>query len=187
MQYLHSLSDLQEGADGGHILWAAKAIEGYDIQKRVPHEEQSQAATKLLGEISLIAPFSVFRSSRSHCRALIATAVSDHAIEALGIDVESMLPKRAFDEILRKFAEGLPSGIEGKAFYRIWTFLEAHFKAFQSFPPPSDIQLALDHSNDDETWQTQGGVRVFQKTISDQFCLTLVWSNSKSSAIPSSH
>jgi hypothetical protein len=187
MQYLHSLRDHFECLGEGHIRWAAKAIEGYDVQKRVPHEEQSKAASQLLENISLITPFSVFRSSRSHSRAIIATAASDHTIDVLGIDVESTIPIRAFDGIVGRFAEDLPTGIDRPTFYWVWTFLEAHFKAFQSFPSAQDIRLALDRSGDGKTWQTPSGIQIFQRTVLEQFCLSLVWKSSKSAPISLSH
>ena len=83
-------------------------------------------------------------ASHSHSRGTVAVCVANPPITCLGVDVEYADPARPWREIAALY---LPSAqtadLDASAFCRLWTFGEAHFKAFGQVPPAG---LLLDYA-----------------------------------------
>lgn len=158
----------------GEIVYATSLLPAPTIHDRVARTIQSEAAESLLATLN-VPPFTTSRSSKSHSRALVAAAIANTDVIALGIDVEWISPKRPFMAILRTFAPTLSGVVEQDGFYRAWTFLEAHYKAFQRWPQEDDIKQVLRRMPSDEPWQTSSGTQLLQHRVADLFELTLVW------------
>ena len=158
----------------GHVLYATATIPSADIHARLPRPLQSEAAVELAARLSGLAGLPT-RISKSHSRAVVAAASADAAVVALGIDVEWMQPDRPFDAILRSFVPSLATAVDDDAFYRAWTFLEAHFKAWQHWPGEEEVEEVLATPPSGATWQTRAGNQILQQRVAGDFLLTVVW------------
>ncbi len=158
----------------GEILYGTRLLPGPAIHDRVARTTQSDAASALAEVLRAAAPAPGI-NSKSHSRALVAAAVASAEVQALGIDVEWMAPGRPFAAIMRSFAPSLPAAIDGEAFYRAWTFLEAYYKAFQRWPDENDIKQVLNKGASEGPWQIATGTQLLQRQVAGSFQLTLVW------------
>jgi hypothetical protein len=158
----------------GHVLYAIATIPSADIHARLPRKLQSEAAAKLAARLSGLAGLPG-RISKSHSRAVVAVASADAEVSGLGIDVEWMRPDRPFDAILRSFAPTLAGAVDADAFYRAWTYLEAHFKAWQRWPGEAEIEEVLVTPPSVAPWQTRAGNQILQQRVAGDFQLTVLW------------
>lgn len=158
----------------GEIVYGTRLLHASAIHDRVARNIQSQAATALAEALSQTTTNPAL-ISKSHSRTLVAAAVGNAGVLALGIDAEWMAPNRPFSSIIRSFAPSLPSAIEAGTFYRLWTFLEAFYKAFQRWPEEDDIIQVFDRPNCGDAWQTARGTQLLQHQRADAFTLTIVW------------
>lgn len=158
----------------GKILYAIGTIPGADLGARQPHALQSQEAARLADALRRRAG-PVAQISKSHSRAMVAAACAAPPVTALGIDLEWMAPNRPFAAILRTFWPTAPDHVECHAFYRVWTFLEAYYKAHQRWPEPDDINDVLTAPLSDLIRTTPGGSRILQKRADDNFQMTVLW------------
>jgi hypothetical protein len=158
----------------GEIFYSTAVIAGDSISARRPHPIQSRTAAALAQQLTAATgPTPLL--SKSHSRALLAVAGARPPVTALGIDIEWMAPQRPFALILRGYLPSAPATIEPAAFYRTWTFLEAHYKAHQAWPDADDIRQVLDTAERDVPWRTSSGTYLWQQRILDEFQLTLLW------------
>ncbi len=159
---------------GHEVFYATDIIAVADIRTRQPHPVQSQAAAALAARlIDAIGPTAMI--SKSHSRALVAVAWAMPPVTALGVDIEWMEPDRRFSAILSAFLPAAPDGVDRDTFYRAWTFLEAHFKAYQRWPDEAEIRQVLAAPAGDDVWQTAAGNQLLQRRICDDFQLTVLW------------
>jgi hypothetical protein len=140
----------------------------------MPRRRQSEAAAELAVRLSGFAGPPA-RLSKSHSRAVVAAASADAEVSVLGIDVEWIRPNRPFGAILRSFAPSLATAVDADAFYRAWTFLEAHFKAWQRWPGEAEIEEVLATPPAIAPWQTRAGNQILQQRVAGDFQLTVLW------------
>jgi hypothetical protein len=159
---------------GTRILYGTEAIPCDDVRARLRRRVQSEYAALLAGRLSA-AMRSGTMISKSHSRALVAAACAGPPVVALGIDIEWMAPDRAFTAILANFLPTLSAPIACDDFYRAWTFLEAHVKAYQRWPGEEELHQVLAEPAHDNPWQTAGGNHLLQHRICDDFQLTVLW------------
>ncbi len=163
----------------GQILYATSQLSAPDLGERVPRGRQSAAAQRLLETLNAnIAPAI---GSKSHSRAVVAAAVGDAEITALGIDIEFMDEDRPLADIARFLSKGAPEKIGPEAFYRCWTFAEAFFKAYQHLPPERAVLCVGKQKGADGEYELDDGTRLLHRRIADRFQLCLVW---RSSVVP---
>jgi hypothetical protein len=163
-----------EDGSGGVVLYGTDIIPSDELSARQPHPVQSACAATLAARLSASAGSGAM-ISKSHSRALVAAACAGPPVAKLGIDVEWMAPGRAFTAILRHFVPRLTAPVACDAFYRTWTFLEAHFKAYQHWPDEEELRQVLAEPAHDGQWQTVKGNHLIQRRIHGDFQLTVLW------------
>lgn len=112
--------------------------------------------------------------SRSHCRGLCGAAVSDKAL-LLGFDIEYMDTSRSWADILSRFVDGQDCSIYPiESLCRGWTYLEAYYKAFGTYPNTKDLveTLCENSAQDDKLIPTKSGWRWHQR-IYDNFYVSI--------------
>jgi hypothetical protein len=144
-----------------------------DATRRIPHRQQSMAATGLLGALEAT-EVRVTARSRSHSRAVIAVATGNAEGLLLGIDIEFMA-NRPFEAIMSMYLGYVPAAATPEDFYRGWTFGEAYFKAFQRRPSRSALMQVVQHRQGGHRMVLDDGTEVFTQRVRDVFQLGLVW------------
>jgi hypothetical protein len=158
---------------GDNIRYGIDVIPSDDLGKRISRRIQSARATTLAAQLCTDAGSELL--SKSHSRALVAVACASSPVTALGIDIEWMAPDRPYAAILSHFLPSVPAPIACEAFYRTWTFLEAHFKAYQHWPPAEELQQVIAAPARDGPWQTINGNHLIQHRVAGKFQLTVLW------------
>lgn len=154
-----------------HLRYGVRWIE--PVSRRHSLAEQRREAAEL-GE-KLGSGWAL--TSRSHSRGTIAVAVGNPPIVRLGIDVEFADPRRPWGDILGRFMDPeLARTLDPDTCCRLWTFGEAHFKAFGSNPDAALLArvAAADPSPDEPTYVSARRCW-FSERLRGDFWLTLVW------------
>ena len=116
--------------------------------------------------------------SRSHSRGTVAVAAGNPPLTRLGVDVEYADPRRAWREIAAAYMpefRGDP-GIDASTLCRLWTFGEAHLKAFGSVPDPDVLDRMMQtRPPEDEPVAFANRRYWYSEALPDSFWLTLVW------------
>ncbi|GAA0572688.1 4'-phosphopantetheinyl transferase superfamily protein [Rhizomicrobium electricum] len=159
---------------GDRILYGVDVIPADDVRARQAHRVQSPYASALATRLSAAAG-SAGMVSKSHSRAMVAAACAVPPVTALGIDIEWMAPDRPFDAILANFLPSFATPVACNGFYRAWTFLEAHFKAYQCWPREKELRQVLAGPARDDSWQTVEGNYLLQHQVGGDFQLTVLW------------
>lgn len=116
-------------------------------------------------------------SSKSHSRAAVAVAVCGMPGVVIGIDVEWIAPERPIRAMARNLLGEEAPDIALHDFYRLWTFRESYFKAFQCAPSPAMTLEFLSCSASLTIHRLGVGVNVLEHRLAaDAFQLCLVWS-----------
>jgi hypothetical protein len=157
----------------GTILCATSLLPGQKIAARTPRRRQSEAARTLLDALGT--GFAISATTMSHSRAAIAVAAGDGDSLALGIDIEWMRPDRPFQALTEFLLGPVPVPAGPEEFYRVWTFYEAYFKAFQRVPTESDLRTAMDTTNGTVALRLSDDTRLLQFRVAGEFQLSLVW------------
>jgi phosphopantetheinyl transferase len=116
--------------------------------------------------------------SRSHSRGTVAVAAGNSPLTRLGIDVEYADPKRPWGDIAEAYLPGFSpvENLTPSRACRLWTFGEAHLKAFGSVPAPDILTNVMRASiSDDEPVRFGPGRYWYSESLPDDFWLTLVW------------
>jgi hypothetical protein len=108
-----------------------------DIRRLTPvvarHSRAEQR--RVAREARQAAPGSIL--SHSHSRGIIAVASASAPVTKLGVDVELIDPTRPWREIAAIYMPAAAgASLRTSDFCRLWTFGEAHFKAFGETPSP---------------------------------------------------
>ncbi|MET0182554.1 MAG: hypothetical protein ABW199_06690 [Caulobacterales bacterium] len=72
--------------------------------------------------------------------------------------------------------DGVEPDVDDRAFYRAWTFGEAHYKAFGKNPSPAMITGLLSSSFELDRAYELSGVSVLHLEPQPDFMFSLVWS-----------
>jgi hypothetical protein len=153
-----------------HLRYGLKRLEPADRR----HSRPAQRAAAMELEAALGPDWTL--RSRSHSRGMVACAAGNPPLTRLGIDIELANPARPWREIAAIYLpDAEAAALDTAAFCRLWTFGEAHFKAFGAvpsaelltrcarLPPPDDEPIALSARR----WWWSEPV--------DTFWLSLVW------------
>jgi hypothetical protein len=166
----------------GRILYATSELSARDLGERLPRKRQSAAAQHLLQILSdELVPTA---GSKSHSRAVVAAAVGDAGIAALGIDIEFMDDDRPLADIARFLSKSAPENIGSEQFFRCWTFAEAYFKAYQQLPPDRAVRRVGELRGADGECELDDGTHLLHRRIADRFLLCLVWRSFVASSEP---
>jgi hypothetical protein len=106
---------------------------------------------------------------------MIAVAAGDADGLLLGIDIEWRKPDRPFTELAGFFVDIGVEKLGLEEFYRVWTFGEAYFKAFQHLPTSRQLQEVRSFDRGAEDMRLSDGTCLFQCLIQDDYALSLVW------------
>lgn len=163
------------------IFYGVRAMRPPPLRARVPHRQQSVAVRRLLASLSARVaapePRTRERSSLSHSRAVAAAAIARHG--RVGIDVEYMCPRRDIQSIIEAFVGPMDKPVTPAAFYRAWTYGEAHFKAFGTLPDAESIERVMERHADEGVYRVPGpesaAVGVMHSKPFEDFALTIVW------------
>ncbi|MDP3735780.1 MAG: hypothetical protein Q8R02_00230 [Hyphomonadaceae bacterium] len=114
--------------------------------------------------------------SHSHSRGIIAVASASLPVVKLGIDVEFIDPARPWREIAAVFMPAAAGTSLGDSdFCRLWTFGEAHFKAFGETPSPDMLVEVARLPIDDEAREFQPRRFWRSEKLAEGFWLSVVW------------
>jgi hypothetical protein len=142
---------------------------GAAADARLPRAAQSASADEVLRQLRYRSGISAGPSAKSHSRAMAAAAVAPNG--HIGIDVEYRSPGRPIRAIVRLLA-GEGAGDE-KTAYRVFTFVEAYFKAFARLPDrPLTHAVAC---ATEPLIRPRGDMGVLHIAPAQAFVLTLVW------------
>jgi hypothetical protein len=155
------------------ILYATAKLEGPPARERPSRRMQSAAAQNLL--CTLGSGFASVVHSKSHSYAMVAAAAGDAPELLLGIDIEWRKPNRPFAELAGFFADIGAEKLGMAEFYRLWTFGEAYFKAFQRLPTSSQLQEVRSFDRGAQDMRLSDGTCLFQCLIEGDYALSLVW------------
>jgi hypothetical protein len=156
-----------QAAQSGDVLFAFRAI-GTPPGARVARGAQSAAAEALLKALRARAGDANGPVSKAHARTLAAAALAPGG--RVGIDVEYRQPGRDIVSIATWLAG--PRVMDEATAYRLFTFREAHFKAFGVAP---DRALMLDVANARAEALRVGEMDIRFEAIGGAFMLALVW------------
>lgn len=163
------------------IFYGVRAISPPPLCVRVPHRQQSAAVRRLLSDVMATARGSSVTSeqgdSLSHSRGVAAAATS--GLGRVGIDVEYICSRRNIQAILEAFLGPLDETVSPAAFYRVWTFGEAYFKAFGILPEAEILDRVFRHHSGEGLYRADHhkspGVGVLHSKPFDDFSLTITW------------
>ena len=116
--------------------------------------------------------------SRSHSRGTIAVAVGNPPLTRLGVDVEYADPNRPWREIAAAYLPEVHAtlGADASTLCRLWTFGEAHLKAFGSTAQPEVLLRTIETlPSEDEPIAFAPRCYWYSEALPDDFWLTLVW------------
>lgn len=114
--------------------------------------------------------------SHSHSRGIIAVASASPPVAKLGVDVEYIDSSRPWREIAAIYMPAAAgTSLDDSDFCQLWTFGEAHFKAFGETPSPGLlVQIArLPMSGDAVEFQPRRHWR--SEKLEEGFWLSVVW------------
>jgi len=111
------------------------------LQRLLAAGAQDAAAARLAA-----AGCSVEAVNRSHSRGLAAVAAASVS-GPLGVDVEYADPARPWGKIIGSFADADLGALGPEPAAAVWTFIEAWYKAFQSWPPGDHVRAALNFAD----------------------------------------
>lgn len=161
--------------DRQRILYGVDVLPSRRLETRLPHAQQSSAAELVLDRLRKTG-CQAGPQSKSHSRTAVAAAIAETRQVRLGIDIEWMDKTRPFAAIASVFRTPLPQGLGPAQFYRGWTFYEAYYKAFQTYPDGTAIARVMADLVDGETLRVADEVYVMQRDVLNAFRLCLVWS-----------
>ena len=164
------------------IVYAVDVDDNHRPDRRVSRAEQSAAAQRLLDRLEGNASPTIVWS-KSHSRAGIAVAVGNADGISLGIDLEWVSADRSYRAIARDLLGDDSGDISAADFYRLWTFYEAFFKAFQRTPRRELLREIVTHTAEPSAFRLSDGTRVLQRSTPPGFQLSLVWSDTHDSEI----
>ncbi|MEJ0058676.1 MAG: hypothetical protein WDM79_03370 [Terricaulis sp.] len=142
---------------------------------RIPRADQSPAAADLLDALRRETGVAEGPSSKSHSRVVVAAALAERG--RLGIDVEYCDAGRDLAGLSR-YLLGADAALHVAAFYRLWTFHEAYFKAFGVASDRALRRAVLEaRAPLGEPVEVASGVRVMHAAPVDGFVLSWVWSD----------
>jgi phosphopantetheinyl transferase len=116
--------------------------------------------------------------SRSHSRGTVAVAAGNPPLTRLGVDVEYADPRRPWREIAATYLPEFQSepGIDPSTLCRLWTFGEAHLKAFGSAPDADVLRSVMQSPPpEDEPVAFASRCYWYSEPLPDGFWLTLAW------------
>jgi hypothetical protein len=143
------------------------------VTARHPRADQRNAASELGAKLGT----GWALTSRSHSRGLAAVAVGNAPLLRLGIDVEYAGPERPWRDIAEAYLPKDTAAALGPVeACRLWTFGEAHFKAFSAIPS-ADLLMRIAQAplDDDEPLAFQSRRWWWSEDAGDGFVLSLVW------------
>lgn len=153
-----------------HLRFGVKRIEP-------PTQRFSRAVQRALADELASAMGAGWRlTSRSHSRGVAAVALANPPITRLGIDVEYADPARPWREIAAMFLpEAAAAGLDPPKICRLWTFGEAHLKAFGT-QPSADLllKIAREPIDGDEPFAFTARRWWWTEQVGE-FWLSLVW------------
>jgi phosphopantetheinyl transferase len=155
-----------------HLRYAVQWIE--PVVARHPKATQRAAADEIARKIG--ADWRLW--SRSHSRGTVVAAAGNPPLTRLGVDVEYADPRRPWRNIAAIY---LPeyrseSQIDVSTLCRLWTFGEAHFKAFGSVPDAELLRRIMQAPPPEDEPVMFGPRRYwYSEPLPDNFWLTLVW------------
>ncbi len=116
-------------------------------------------------------------SSRTHSRGTIAVLVANPPILRVGIDAEYADPTRPWAQIIARYMDPeIAERLDLDTLCRLWTFGEAHYKAYGHNPPPDVLaEAAAAAPSADEPTEFRASRFWFSEKLRDDFWLTLVW------------
>ncbi len=113
--------------------------------------------------------------SRSHCRGICGAAVIG-ADQLIGFDIEYTDPRRNWPAILSRFCDDKDlTSSSAQALCKGWTYLEAYFKAFGTYPEPKELLEVINAPNGETEGltSTHFGWR-YHMPIADEFFFTVL-------------
>ena len=114
--------------------------------------------------------------SHSHSRGIIAVASASQPVTRLGVDVELIDPARPWREIAAVYMPAAAGASLGNSdFCRLWTFGEAHFKAFGETPSPDLLVGIARLPASDEAVEFRPGRFWRSEKLKEGFWLSVVW------------
>jgi 4'-phosphopantetheinyl transferase len=133
-----------------------------DDQRRVARESRQTASGSLL--------------SHSHSRGIIAVASASLPVVRMGIDVELADPARPWRQIAAMYMPTAAGAALGdNDFCRLWTFGEAHFKAFGKTPSPDLLMHVARLPASDDAQEFAPGRFWRSEKLAEGFWLSVVW------------
>ncbi len=99
-----------------------------------------------------------------------------------------MCPRRNIQAILEAFLGPVDEPVSPAAFYRVWTFGEAYFKAFGELPAAEILGRVLEHHAWEGMYRVDrpesADVGVLHSEPFDDFSLTIVWELADIAGLP---
>jgi phosphopantetheinyl transferase len=155
-----------------HLRYAVQWIE--PVAARHPKPAQRAVAAEITRKIG--PDWRLW--SRSHSRGTVAVAAGNSPLTRLGVDVEYVDPKRPWRDIAAAYLPdfGSESLADASTLCRLWTFGEAHLKAFGSVPTADILTNVMRTAAPDDEPIRFGARRYwYSEALPDDFWLTLVW------------
>jgi hypothetical protein len=116
-------------------------------------------------------------ASRAHSRNVVAVAVAEESHQQFGIDIEWESASRDIRALAEFLVPTASRKVGSEQFYRLWTFAEACFKAFQAWPPEEQLLELLDDACRSDSMEFEDGTAALFCAPYPNFQLSLVWSS----------
>lgn len=114
--------------------------------------------------------------SHTHSRGVIAVASAAAPVMKLGVDAEYIDPARPWREIAAVFMPAAAgAALDAGDFCRLWTFGEAHFKAFGETPSPDLLVDVARLGDSDDTREFHPHRFWRNERLAEGFWLSVVW------------
>lgn len=151
-------------------------LTGFAAGSRVCRTVQGRAARRLASRLDRgVVEGAV--TSLAHSRNGVAAAVGWGQQLRLGIDIEWTQAARDTRALAEFLVPSVGTTVDPAGFYRLWTFAEAYFKAFQHWPPDWQLSAMAAKTTTEPALKLGERTNVLQLHEPCGFQLCLVWSS----------